>query len=257
MDIFMNERYRDSHMMGETGNQRKSLKSDILFKYDTELGESSKEVSASRIAAAFDLNHVHYARFKQCADKPVWYCTCASYLPNYASSISFDKIITYYDGWDSIGNNTSAKVLYSKVSNWVHEFTGLPLQYIRAQIMNTLVFDFLIANEDRHLNNFEVIKYEKGYDLAPIYDNGKAFFGIDRVTSVAQIKSLSQKFKSKPFSTNQFKNLINLEEAQAIASSFLEKATAKYEDISSIPGVLEGHSKILKYRMKELLNKGV
>jgi hypothetical protein len=102
-----------------------------------------------------------------------------------------------------------------------------------------------------------VIKYEKGYDLAPIYDNGKAFFGIDRIASVAQIKSLSQKFKSKPFSTNQFKNLINLKEAQAIASSFLEKATAKYEDISNIPGVLEGHSRILKYRMKELLNKGV
>ena len=47
----------------------------------------------------------------------------------------------------------------------------------RTKIENMYILDFLIMNEDRHLNNFGIIrdvKTLKWLDVAPIFDNGMA-----------------------------------------------------------------------------------
>ena len=64
-----------------------------------------------------------------------------------------------------------------------------------------IVFDYLIANEDRHFNNFGVIRNAKTLDFigaAPIYDSG-ASFGFNKID--ADIKAFKD-IESKPFKNN-------------------------------------------------------
>ena len=49
-------------------------------------------------------------------------------------------------------------------------------------LINTLYFDKLVANEDRHINNLGVIRKANGnYAIAPIFDNGLSFLAREEV----------------------------------------------------------------------------
>ena len=69
-----------------------------------------------------------------------------------------------------------------------------------------LVFDFIIANEDRHLNNFGAVRNAETLEwigMAPIYDSGSSL-GFNKLTKDIR-KAL--RFESKPFVKDPVKQL--------------------------------------------------
>ena len=245
----------DSRQMFGTdgsGNQKKIWINNYLYKTD-----STKEVSASNIAEAFGIPHVEYVRKKCRIDNTEkWCCICKSYLTNQNDkSISLFNVLNYYDSF-IVTNNTPASVYFIETCKIINDFTGLDTNYIKDRILQMLIFDFLIANDDRHLSNIDIIVYSNGtFDIAPLFDNGHSFFRKDSVLTYDELKILSQKFKTRPFSTNQWKNIIDIKYAKDITNSWLSRVKGTYGSIDNIPGVMESHKKILKYRIKLLLSK--
>lgn len=79
-------------------------------------------------------------------------------------------------------------------------------KYTNLDITNYLIvmilLDFLVGNEDRHLNNFGVISDEDEFKIAPLFDFGLGMF---EHSSIYNGKSLNQAIdlmQAKPFSSN-------------------------------------------------------
>jgi hypothetical protein len=239
-----------------SGNQRKIWINNKLIKIDSKLRESSKEVSAYNIASAFNLNCVRYTRDKFNVDGVEKYgCICDSYMmQGDLKTITLYSILNFYN--INIPMNMSAYDYFCITIEAISKFTNMNIQSVRDYLMCLLVFDFLIANDDRHLTNIEIIQsYNNCFRFTPIYDCGQSFFRRDSEMTYRQLESESRKFKSKPFSINQYKNLINLDVAKNIASIYKQNAVNKYGGIMNIPNAMQAHKKVVKYRMDLLLNK--
>lgn len=239
-----------------SGNQKKIWIGNTLYKVDSKFRDSTKEVSASNIADAFEIYHVKYERLQCIVDDDIkWCCRCKSYLSDGDRVINLSQLLDYYCIF-SIDKNMSALDYFELVCNCISKYTNLKYEYIRYRLLQTLVFDFLIVNDDRHLRNIEIIQYANGaYDIAPIFDNGHSFFRKDSMLTNAEIETLSRKLKLKPFSTNQWKNLIDINFAKEQTYIWINTANKKYGNINNIPGVLDSHKKILRIRSSMLLNK--
>jgi hypothetical protein len=238
------------------GNQKKVWIDNNLIKIDSKLRESTKEVSAYNIASAFCLNCVKYTRDKFNIDGVDRYgCICESYMKDYdLKAVTIYAILNFYN--INIPMNMSAYDYFCITVEAISKYTNISIQNVRDYLMYLLVFDFIIANDDRHLTNIELIQsYNNSFRFTPIYDCGQSFFGKDSELTYNQLEIESRKFKSKPFSTNQYKNLINLDIAKNIASVYKQNAINKYGSIMNIPNALQAHKKIARYRLDLLLNK--
>ncbi len=81
----------------------------------------------------------------------------------------------------------------------VRDKTGLDLtEYLI--IMSIL--DYLVGNENRHLNNLSVLATTNGFKLAPLSDFGLGLFEHNRVYEHCSFMECIEQMKSKPFSTN-------------------------------------------------------
>lgn len=72
---------------------------------------------------------------------------------------------------------------------------------VRESLDQMMVLDYLIANEDRHLNNFGVIRHVESLEFmgaAPVYDSGTSFW-FDKETSRIRVGG---KIVCKPFKTS-------------------------------------------------------
>ncbi len=68
-------------------------------------------------------------------------------------------------------DDVAARIQFVKEA--VQCYTGLDV----SEYVDTIIaLDFLIRNGDRHLNNMAIIRTASGYRVAPIFDNGDAFF---------------------------------------------------------------------------------
>jgi hypothetical protein len=208
------------------------------------------------LGSAFGLHCVRYTRDKFIVDSQECYGSiCKSYLnANDLRTTTLYNILQYFN--INIPMNMSAVDYFNITVDCVHKYTGLNIEYIQNYIMQLLVFDFIIANNDRHLSNIEIIQNSNsGFRFAPIFDCGQSFFRKDRELTYSQLDNESRKFKAKPFSTNQYKNLINIDYAKNIAYMFNENAKKSFGGIYNIPDIPRAHKKVAIYRMKLLLNK--
>ena len=239
-----------------SGDQKKIWVDNYLYKVDSQYRESTKEVSASNIAEAFGIYHVTYKRLKCKVDGVEKWCSvCKSFLrSNEDQSINLYNILSYYDNF-IVTDKLPTIDYFNGTCNIIRDFTNLDINYIKERIIQMLVFDFLIVNDDRHLRNIEIIFNKNTFDIAPIFDNGHSFFRKDSITTYKELENLSRKYKPKPFSTNQWKNIIDIEYAKYMTNIWLNNVKQTYGDINSIPNTLESHKRVLKYRMKLLLNK--
>ena len=60
---------------------------------------------------------------------------------------------------------------------YIRKLESEGIKDVRTKIENMYILDFLIMNEDRHLNNFGIIRDVntlKWLDVAPIFDNGQS-----------------------------------------------------------------------------------
>ena len=132
--------------------------------YKNEILQPFNEVLASMICDRLGFNHVPYT-LDVYKDTVVSKCPCF---------ITKDiELITAYQ----IKNNMKRYDSEEDYEEYIKclEENGIP--NVREKIENMYILDFLIMNEDRHLNNFGIIRDVntlKWLDVAPIFDNGMA-----------------------------------------------------------------------------------
>ena len=132
--------------------------------YKNEILQPFNEVLASMICDRLGFNHVPYTL-------DVYKDTVVSKCPCFITKDT--ELITAYQ----IKNNMKRYDSEEDYEEYIKclEENGIP--NVREKIENMYILDFLIMNEDRHLNNFGIIRDVntlKWLDVAPIFDNGMA-----------------------------------------------------------------------------------
>lgn len=138
-----------------------------------EYQDAIAEVIASRVG---ELLHILVVQYQLCRirinDETFLLGTIShNFCHKNESFISFETMVESSD--DPIQWAVSAKDNYELVIDLFYKLTGLAA---RDYLNTMLLFDFLICNEDRHLNNFGVLKDETdgSYRFPPLFDSGYA-----------------------------------------------------------------------------------
>lgn len=132
--------------------------------YKNEILQPFNEVLASEICKRLGFKHVEYS-LDTYKDMVVSKCPCF---------ITKDtELITCYQ----IRNNMQRHDSMEDYEDYIKVLEDKGIKNAREQMENMYILDFLIMNEDRHLNNFGIIRDVntlKWLSVAPIFDNGMA-----------------------------------------------------------------------------------
>ena len=123
--------------------------------YKSETLQPFNEVLASEICRRLGFNHVEYslAIYK---DMVVSKCPC--FIDVNTELITARQIMNDYD-------------------SYIHKLESEGIEDARIKMENMFILDYLMLNEDRHLNNFGIIRNVntlKWVDVAPIFDSGQS-----------------------------------------------------------------------------------
>ena len=132
--------------------------------YKNEILQPFNEVLASMICERLGFNHVTYT-IDTYKDMVVSKCPCF---------ITKDtELITAYQ----IRNDMKRHDSIEDYEDYVKLLETKGIKDAREKLENMYILDFLIMNEDRHLNNFGIIRNVntlEWLDIAPIFDNGQS-----------------------------------------------------------------------------------
>ena len=132
--------------------------------YKNEILQPFNEVLASMICERLGFNHVTYT-IDTYKDIVVSKCPCL---------ITKDtEFITAYQ----IRNDMKKHDSIEDYEDYVKLLETKGIKDAREKLENMYILDFLIMNEDRHLNNFGIIRNVntlEWLDIAPIFDNGQS-----------------------------------------------------------------------------------
>lgn len=131
--------------------------------YKTEVLQPFNEVLASEICKRLGFNHVTYT-LDLYKNTVVSKCPC--FINKDIELVTAYQVVS--DIWDF--NVDSYEKYISKLEE-------MGINDARREVENMFILDFLIMNEDRHLNNFGIIRAVdtlKWVCVAPIFDNGQS-----------------------------------------------------------------------------------
>lgn len=132
--------------------------------YKNELLQPFNEVLASEICKRLGFNHVTYT-LDTYKDTVVSICPCF---------ITKDtELITCYQIRNDMKRNDNIK----DYEEYIKVLEEHGISDARIKMENMYIIDYLIMNEDRHLNNFGIIRDVntlEWLDVAPIFDNGQS-----------------------------------------------------------------------------------
>lgn len=131
--------------------------------YKTEVLQPFNEVLASEICKRLGFNHVTYT-LDLYKNTVVSKCPC--FINKDIELVTAYQVVS--DIWDF--NVDSYEKYISKLEE-------MGINDARREVENMFILDFLIMNEDRHLNNFGIIRdinTLKRVCVAPIFDNGQS-----------------------------------------------------------------------------------
>ena len=132
--------------------------------YKNELLQPFNEVLASEICDRLGFNHVTYT-LDMYKDMVVSKCPCF---------INKDtELVTCYQIEKGITRHNSVE----DYEEYIKILENHNIKDARIKMEDMYILDFLIMNEDRHLNNFGIIRDVntlKWLDVAPIFDNGQS-----------------------------------------------------------------------------------
>ena len=132
--------------------------------YKNELLQPFNEVLASEICKRLGFNHVTYT-LDTYKDTVVSICPCF---------ITKDtELITCYQIRNDMKRNDNIK----DYEEYIKVLEEHGISDARIKMENMYIIDYLITNEDRHLNNFGIIRDVntlEWLDVAPIFDNGES-----------------------------------------------------------------------------------
>ena len=132
--------------------------------YKNEVLQPFNEVLASMICERLGFKHVPYTL-------NVYKNTVVSKCPCFISRNT--ELITAYQ----IKNNMKRYDSVEDYEAYIKKLEDEGIVDARIKIENMFILDYLIMNEDRHLNNFGIIRDVntlKWVDVAPIFDNGQS-----------------------------------------------------------------------------------
>lgn len=194
----------------------------ILFKGGSgpHYQEPYNEVLATSVMKRLGIECAEYT-LMLIGDKP--YSACKDFITSQTELITANSIL-------KTKKKPNNKSLYEHYVNLCMEKGVTDIQHRMNQM---LTLDFIIVNEDRHLNNFGLIRNAETLEyvgVAPIYDNGTSMWFN---TAVKSIKAGAMDINSKPFKTNHYDQI---------------KLVSDYDwlEIDKLKGIDEEFSEILK-----------
>lgn len=125
----------------------------------------------------------------------------SSFLSNNEQFIPFQRLLNMaqYDVTSKHYRDMSSMERIQSAVDVYAQYYGIDA---RQYLYEMICLDFLIGNEDRHHNNFGVIRGADGYRLPPHFDNGLALFEHDTKYMGAPLQVCIRKMKGKPFNTD-------------------------------------------------------
>lgn len=132
--------------------------------YKNETLQPFNEVLASEICKRLGFYHVNYTLDIY---KDVVVCKCPCFITKNT------EFVTAYQ----IRNNMKRNDNILDYEEYIKKLEDEGIKDARIKMENMYILDFLIMNEDRHLNNFGIIRDVntlKWLDVAPIFDNGQS-----------------------------------------------------------------------------------
>ena len=214
--------------------------------------EPYNEVVASKVASALNIPHIVYT-LKEIDGYP--YSECEDFIkededliPAYLINKTLKK-----------SNNDSSYTHLLKCTE------KLGIKGFKEYLDRLIVLDYIIANEDRHFNNFGVIRNSKTLEFigpAPIYDSGSSF-GYNKIN--ADIKAFKD-IETKPFKNNlldQLKlvssfdwlDIKQLDNIKANIKSWFTALESKYLDEERIKAISEAVIIRIDYLINSVLQK--
>lgn len=206
--------------------------------------EPYNEVVASLIAAILEIPCANYSLVY---DKDYPYCQCPDFIDKNNDFVPTYQIIKTLKK----NNSDSAYTHFIKCAE------HLGIKNVIDYVNKMLVFDFIIANEDRHYNNFGFIRNTDTLsfeDNSPLFDNG-ASFGFDKISE--DIKPFKN-IESKPFKSNSLEQLDlvsdyswlsveKLEKTKETIKNFFESNISKYLDIERANNIISSAIERIEY----------
>lgn len=234
-----------------SGNQIKCWvtkgESRYLIKINSKHREASKEVSVSKFLDVVNIPHAQYneitviykgAKRNACITKSfIQSGECSAPIYNY---LSIDKY----------GHKLSSQEVFNQVVLDLSVNTGINANILSTWIKTCMTIDYIVINPDRHFTNMEIISSSNGSArVAPLYDFGQSFLNRDSMMPKTQFKGMEQKFKTKPFSSNQNKNLIDIKFSQELCRMI----NSKMREIDNLD-IPDFHKFVIKYRVDKILS---
>lgn len=185
--------------------------------FKTEVMQPFNELLASMISNRLGIDHVSYT-LEVVNNKVLSKCIC--FINTDTELVSAHQILH---------NNSNKDNIYEEYINILEE---KGIKDAREKLENMFILDFLILNEDRHLNNFGIIRDVntlKWIDVAPIFDNGQSLNILDYNDDEVVINGLGRFF----YNVDDFDSIIN------------HIKNLKRIDISKLDGVVEEFEEVL------------
>lgn len=185
--------------------------------YKNEVMQPFNEVLASMICDRLGFDHVTYT-LEIVNDKVVSKCECFI-------DVNKELIPAYQILSDQVAKENAYEEYIS-----ILEAEGL--SNVREKLENMFILDYLLLNEDRHLNNFGIIRDVntlKWIDLAPIFDNGQSLNILDYTDEELIINGKGRFF----YNVDSFETIIP------------KIRNIKRFDLSKLDGVVEGFDELL------------
>ncbi len=150
--------------------------------------EPYNEVVATALCQHLGINYIPYTLVMQ-SDYP--YSLCENFVAQNSEFVSANQVVKVFKK----GNSTS---LYN---HFIESAIKLGLPNIQSDIDKMLFLDFVIANTDRHLGNFGLLRNPETLEyiaFAPIFDSGTSLWNNKPLIAITTDRDLD----SKPFAKN-------------------------------------------------------
>ena len=159
--------------------------------------EPFNEVLASEICSRLGIKHVEYKIIK---NDGTFYSSCPDFVSPQTELVPARHIVNTLKK----NNNTSN---FSHLINCCGGLGFKNTEKLKQEICNMLTVDFIIANTDRHYNNFGFLRNPDNLEwlgLAPVFDSGTSMFHDEILYNLKNpYLRESLKIKAKPFALNQ------------------------------------------------------
>ncbi|MCI6265744.1 MAG: HipA domain-containing protein [Erysipelotrichaceae bacterium] len=212
--------------------------------YKNDIMQPFNEVLASRICERLGFNHVTYT-LDIVKEKVVSKCECF---------INKDtELVTAYQIMYGIEKNQDSKDYEEYIK--ILEDNGI--ENVREKLENMYILDFLILNEDRHLNNFGIIRDVnnlKWLDIAPIFDNGQSFNIVDLDQAELMVNVDGRFF----YNIDEFDNIITIvKDLSRIDTSKLDGIVEEFDELLHEYQNITGISDERIHKLCVLLNRQI